>query len=135
MKSLRESLTMAINENELKPVEIDNIINNYLKDKGFDLVWNTDEVFRYTKATNSAIRKADVIEHWSDGLDSATNTPEEIKEILDDSFAILTVHPEWTLKDFVAYHESGVRMGDPFKYNESQYEWLLNKILKKYPNK
>lgn len=136
MKDLHMYLveSMMINENESQTNEIDDIINDYLKKNNFNLIWNTSEVFRYTKVIVSAIRKADVIEAWWPSINPATNSSEDVKKILDDSFAILKIHPEWTLKEFVAYEQSGVKLGEPFKYNERQYEWLLNKILKKYPN-
>lgn len=135
MKNLHKILNESIiNEDILSEKEIDNIINDYFRKKNFNLVWSTAEVFRYTKVLVSRLRKADIIDEWSECLNPENYNQKEIEETLEKSFAIFTVHPDWTLKNFVAYEESGVKHGDPFNYNEYHYEYLLNKILAKYPD-
>ena len=131
MKSLQEYITeaMALKEN-MNVNDIDKIINDWLKKNGITFEWNTKDVAKYVKAIQSQYKLTDEIERWEYDLEGTTDTDKLFAVI----FEVLKLHPDWGLKEYVAWRNSGVKVAEPDKYNEYQFNYNLNKILKKFPN-
>ena len=131
MKSLQEYITeaMALKEN-MNVNDIDKIINDWIKKNGITFEWNTKDVAKYVKAIQSQYKLTDEIERWEYDLEGTTDTDKLFAVI----FEVLKLHPDWGLKEYVAWRNSGVKVAEPDKYNEYQFNYNLNKILKKFPN-